>query len=374
MVYMEMRSSYGRNVIQGITRYARSHRAWLLHIYSPPTHLRELLRRIRPRGLIAHLRTLKPAQPYARRGLSVVGIGSAASSSGYPRVANDEGALGQLAAEYFFQRGFRNFAFVDAVGPIIVKAREQAFHRALEALGPGETSYHLYRSPPPAVVGVDAGLRRWLKTMPMPLAVWTYDDLHGFAVLRACQAEELHVPEDVAVLGSGNDELLCEASFPPMSSIATPAERIGYEAAGILDRMLAGTAPADQPILLPPMGVVTRQSTDVLAIHDTNLAEALRYIRLHAHEGISVQDILEVVPITRRRLEQLFAAVLRRTPAAEIRRVRVEAAKELLAGTDVSMAEVARRSGFSDAIRLAEVFRRQTGQTPSSFRRQFRLA
>ncbi len=373
LIRIGLNSAYGRNVVRGATRYARPGHAWLLHIHGIEVPLESLLRKLSPDGLITLATDLDEAVVSCRKSLRIVVVGSGRDIPGRPRVANDEDALAAMAAQHFLERGFRNFGFVDHVSAHGVEARGQTFRKALGTLGQSADSYHLYDRPAPDAVEADVGLRKWLRDMPKPLAIWAHDDSRGFEVLRACQAERLEVPDDVAVLGGSNDELLCEASLPPMSSIATPAERIGYEAARILDGLLSDRPPPASPVLLPPSRVVVRQSTDVLAIHDAHLAAALRFIREHASELISVTDVLRAVPVTRRRLEQLFQERLRRSPAAEIRHAHVERAKELLASTDARMEEIALRSGFSCGVRLAEVFRRQTGVTPSAFRRQFRL-
>jgi LacI family transcriptional regulator len=182
----------------------------------------------------------------------------------------------------------------------------------------------------------------------------------------------LRVPEDVAVVGVDNDELICETSRVPLSSVAVSAERIGFEAASLLERMMKGEAVDVGPLCIPPQGVVVRQSSDVLAIEDENVADALRYIADNAHKPIGVEDVLDHLTISRRQLEKRFQTVLGRSPAAEIRRIRIEKAKHLMDSTNLPLSRIAERSGFHDVSFLGKSFRRETGMTPTQYRRRTR--
>lgn len=175
------------------------------------------------------------------------------------------------------------------------------------------------------------------------------------------------MPEQVAVLAADNDELLCEACNPSLSGIALTSERIGFEAAKLLDRMMHGVAPPKRPLLLEPTGVVTRQSTDTLAVEDPDLARAVAFIRSHATDPIQVSDVLVEVPVSRW-LERRFHEVLGRGPAAEIRRVRLDRAKHLLAETDLPVAEVATLAGFGSREYMAATFKQELDLTPRQYR------
>jgi len=184
-----------------------------------------------------------------------------------------------------------------------------------------------------------------------------------------CTQLGLRVPEQVAILGCDDNPVVCQMAWPPLSSVRTPAQRIGYEAAQLLSQLLDGPpAPADDRCIEAD-GITVRQSTDILAIRDEQSAAALRIVRDRAHEGINVKDVLARVPISRTWLETQFKAILGRTPLEEIRRVRMEHAKRLLTDTTQPMPWIARRSGFSSPIRFSTVFKQLTGQTPTQFRR-----
>jgi LacI family transcriptional regulator len=210
----------------------------------------------------------------------------------------------------------------------------------------------------------------WLASLPRPLAVFAANDLWGFELVQAARERRLHVPEDVAILGVDNDQLICEIAHPPLSSIRLGAERIGREAVALLGRLLRGKPPEAGLLRVPPLDVVTRHSTDVLAVEDPEVAGALRHIRQHAAEGLSVKQLLTALPVNRRTLERRFVRALGHTPLEEIRRVRFERVKALLRA-DLAIYDVAARCGFASAAYLTTSFLQATGMTPSVYRRRF---
>jgi LacI family transcriptional regulator len=213
-------------------------------------------------------------------------------------------------------------------------------------------------------------LVEWLRALPKPIGLLTFDSLQARQVTEACEAGGVHVPHEVAVLGGEYDHLSCTISKPKVSSIDHSPHQVGYAAAELLARLMKGEPPPPEPILIPPARVITCQSTDTLAIEEDLLAAAVRFIKRHSHERIQVTDILREVPLSRRALEKGFQARLGRSPAEEIRRVRVEHAVQLLCDTNWRMPKIAAASGFDRAELLTRAFRRELGTTPTEFRRQ----
>jgi LacI family transcriptional regulator len=189
-------------------------------------------------------------------------------------------------------------------------------------------------------------------------------------LVEVCRQADLRVPEEVAVLGVGNDELYCELSRPTLSSIITPAQQIGFEAASLLGRMLDGAKPPQQSLLFPPQGVVSRRSSDVLAIDDPDVVAVARFIREHSHLVLRTAEILKVVPVGRRSLERRFRKAFGRGIWEEIQRVHIERAKRLLAETNLPIKAVAAQSGFTNFRHLSVVFRGQLGLSPTAYRRR----
>ncbi|MDX1564183.1 MAG: substrate-binding domain-containing protein, partial [Phycisphaeraceae bacterium] len=203
--------------------------------------------------------------------------------------------------------------------------------------------------------------------------VMACNDLMGQQVLNASRAVGVSIPEEVAVIGVDNDELFCDLSDPPLSSVEPNTEKIGYEAAGLLDRMMQGEPPPSAKVFIDPMGVVTRQSTDVLAIEDRHVAAAVSFIRQHACDGINVEDVLQHVRIPRSSLERRFSASIGRTPKAEIVRVQIERVKQLLAATDYILPRIAELAGFKHPEYMSVVFKQKTGRTPGQYRKESQI-
>ncbi len=294
-----------------------------------------------------------------------------------PSVRVENAAIGIAAADHLLDQGQRDFsAFGWPEGFFLerTKAFEQRtlkagarFHRRWNEAGrvwvPGENEEF------------ENSIRTWIKSLPRPVAVLAGTDVWGRMLNVLLYIWGVRVPEDVAIIGVDNDSLVCETSIPPLSSVAVPWRKVGAEAARLMAQAFAAPKHRLQPaplVVVPPSGVVARRSSDMLAVKDLNVAAALRIIRDHATEPLSVTDILRRVPIGRHALQRAFRKHVGRTMLDEIHRVRVERAKSLLATTDLSMPDVAVRSGFSSAPNLSVMFRRETGTTPGSYRRAFR--
>ena len=213
---------------------------------------------------------------------------------------------------------------------------------------------------------------RWLATLDRPLALLSCSDILGQHVLDACRRIGAAVPEEIAVVGVDDDALLCELCQPPLSSVRLDAERIGYEAAALLDRLMAGKPPPSAVQLVSPLGITIRRSTDELAIDDPLIAAAARYIRENACRGATVQEVLRQVPMSRTVLEQKFRRYLGHSPKAEIRTVQLKRVQQLLAETDLALDRIASLAGYKHPEYLSVVFRRLIGQTPGQYRKKVR--
>ncbi|QEH31939.1 Xylose operon regulatory protein [Aquisphaera giovannonii] len=379
-VIVETSVVYGRQIHRGIARYVRSHRPWSMFLdqrelgAGPPTWLR----RHRWDGIISRPTDRKLAAMFRAMRVPVVDLNDLHDDLGLPRVHSDDAAIGRLAAGHLLERGFRHFAFCGFTGERWSDGRREGCLAALAEAGCACDVHESYWRGPLAR-GWDREqdrIARWVAGLPRPLGIVACNDLRGHHVLDACARAGLAVPEEVAVIGVDDEELLCEMCDPPLSSVVPGAERIGHEAAELLDRLMAGDEDDRRsPELdrrIEPLGVVTRQSTDILAIPDADVAAALRLIRRRACEGLRVSDVLRRVPLSRSLLERRFRKFLGRSPQAEIRLVQVKRIKQLLAETDLPLAEVAALSGFEHVEYLSVVFKRLTGQSPGAYRRQVR--
>jgi LacI family transcriptional regulator len=295
-------------------------------------------------------------------GVPVVSLSGPPGTGGLPAVRANQEAVAELAINHFRERGFTRFAYCGDAREKIWPPTGELFKKLAESGG-----LHL-RCLLAAYEREARALRighmaKWLRTLPKPVALLARDDLRAREVLDACRLAGVHVPEEIAVLGVNDDELICEMANPPLSSIMHNARRVGYEAAAMLDRLMTGKK-VIADIVVDPLGVHTRQSTDLLAIEDPDVATAVRFIREHACEGIHVEDVLDHVPLSRRALEKRFRAAVGRPPHMEIRRAQLERVKELLVGSDYKLEKIAEITGFSSAQYLAGLFRRIMHMTP----------
>jgi len=211
----------------------------------------------------------------------------------------------------------------------------------------------------------------WLRTCEPPFGVVAATDLTGFELLNALRSTGIEVPAAAAVISIGGDNVLCPFCDPTLSSVELPGEQVGYEAAQLLSRLMEKQKPTEE-ICVPPGRVVGRRSSDVIATGDNMVRLALSFIRDHASEPISVGDVLAAVPLSRRPLELRFKRDTGRTLQKEIWRVRLELAKDMLIDTDLSVADIAHRCGFSEPQRMTEVFGRELGVAPGAFRQSHR--
>ncbi len=366
---------YGRQVLRGLIRYTQETAAWDL-THASGFDLARIRRRIDAgelSGLCTELREEALVEAVPDLPIPVVVVTGINRPTGCPHVVCDNRAVGRLAGEYFRNIGFRRIGFVGWPSGWFSKQRSEGLRRYGREVGldfeefwpETPTSEAEWRRRERALAG-------WLRDLPKPVAVVGVNDLAAAEVSLACSRLGLTVPEDVAVLGVDNDELICETTMPPLSSVDLDLQRLGYRAADILHGMLAGEAGPAEPVTIEPWGVVTRQSTDTLSVDDPALVRALRTIRERACEGLSVRDLLRVVPLSRRAIEQRFRKVLGRTIQAEIMRLRIQRAKSLLREGRVPVAEIADQCGLSSPARLSVVFKREVGLTPTDYRDRYR--
>lgn len=363
----DISGAYGRRVLSGMGRFANQHGGWSLSMVpSWERDLDGLLHQVQ--GVLVQANSDWLIAAIQKSGRLVVNVADTFPEYPFPTVISDNLTIGQLAAEHLLDRGFRNLAFLGTEGWYAAR-RQEGFGAAAERCDVRVDVMGVDR----VVATSQRAIGQWLSALPKPVGLMAANDVVARTAARICRSLEIRVPVDVAIIGVDNDELICELYDVPLTSVAVAAERIGFSAAALLADLLAGKKPPEKTVLVPPVGVVGRQSTDVLALSDPLVAQAVQYIREHLRQRLTVQQLLRSTNASRRQLEQRFLKALGRTPAAEIRRQRVAQAKYLLATTDIAIATIATDCGFPDAPRLTKVFRRQTGMTPLQYRMRNRL-
>src|SRR5262249_53008908 len=281
------------------------------------------------------------------------------------RIATDDVAVSRLAVDHFLERGFRNFAFCGFVNADYSDNRSRAFAAFVEKAGFTCHVYQPSRKRAPAGtmaleqrgLGTEAEVASGVEAVPERVGWRAGNAIRGQRVLTACRDIEIAVQEDAAVLGVDNDDVLCDLSYPPLSSVVPDTRQIGFEAAALLDRMIADEPPPEEPTLIPPLGVVTRRSSDVLAIEDRHLAHAVLLIREHACEGITVEDVLANIPLSRSVFERRFVRLFGHSPKTEIVRARLDRIKQLLAETELPLKQIAARIGFEHPEYMNVIFK-----------------
>jgi LacI family transcriptional regulator len=360
-LFIESSISYGRGILRGIAKYLRAHGPWSIFVEQ-----RELGAALP--GWVASWKgdgiiTRSDDPRLRRRRIPLVGLlDRDRPDPRVPTILNDNREIGRMAASHLRHRGFTRLAFVGPRGLYWSDQRREGAD-VDAAFDAGKSTWEVEQ----------ARLTAWLRRLPRPVGLVAANDVFGLRALDACRRARLAVPEVVAVVGADDDAELCELSDPPLSSVRFNPERVGYEAAELLDRLMRGGKAPRKTTLVGPLGVSARLSTDILAIEDEHVARALRYIRAHACEGMTVKELMREVPLSRRSLEHRFRRLLGRTPKEEVRRLQVERAKSLLTGTDLKIARVSDEAGFHQPAYLSSIFRKSTGLTPAEYRRRARV-
>jgi LacI family transcriptional regulator len=325
-------------------------------------------------GVIADLNDPAIARQAQRRKRPVVGFGVAwnAGGSAIPYFYANNGLIGRLAADHLLDRGFRRLAFCGYPSRPSFEwsgQRERAFVARIEERGLRASSYYVSDAGRRGPAANDTALRSWLQALPKPVGIMAANDRLGRRVLEVCRTCDLAVPYEVAVIGVDNDELFCQLSSPPLSSVEQGAKRLGYSAAALLDRILDGYEPSARKFVIDPVGVVARQSTDVLAADDADVAKAVRFIYQHAAERVAVPDVVRATALSRSALEARFHAVLHTTIAGTVRRVQLERVRRLVSETVIPLKQVAADSGFKSVQHMTKSFVKAFGRTPAKYRR-----
>lgn len=380
ILLIETSRAYGRGLLYGIDKYSRLHGPWVFYrepqFYFKKSGSKETslaqFKAWNATGIIARVPDIKKTKELAGLGLPmIVSVHLDGLAAGMPNIITDDDAIGKLAAEHLIERGFKNFAFYGAYDTFYRRGREIAFSKAVERAGFTAHSYHTLKRKSLASEKELSPLAKWLKSLPTPIGIMTCTDDDSQRIAEECKIVGRHVPEEVAILGVDNDALVCGLSDPPLSSIALNTERAGYEAAELLAKMMAGEKSAACTIIVHPTHVVTRHSTDILAIDDRDVAEAVRFIRRHSRRSIQVSDVVQEVPLSRRVLEQRFRKVLGRSILDEIKRVRTEQICRLLVETNMSVSNIASALGYSGVDHIARYFREEMKMSPLAYRKQF---
>lgn len=371
------RGSHQEVFIEGILEYARDHQRKWSYMIAPESNSVSITQLVGwpGDGVIAALNT--PAEAKCAEGfhLPVVNISSALRRSPIPRTMVDNRQIGIAAAEHFLERGYENYAFYGMKG---IEYSAQRLEGLAETVAKNGLQVRTHLASPTFRVrgshwlGQQKELTKWVAKLPAPCAVLAASDARARQVMNSCRELRLHVPDQIAVLGVDDQQIICEHTHPTISSIARNNIAEGYAAARILDQLIEGVYDENQDHeeLVPPHGVAMRESTDIVAISDDRLRSALVYFQQNIEEPVTVSELCAHSGVSRRWLEYAFRDLLGESPFHYIRRQRLKHAKRLLREErSAAINVVARRTGYSSSNQLAKAFRAEFGMSPREYRR-----
>jgi LacI family transcriptional regulator len=394
ILQIEASTEYGRALLLGIARYSQLHGPWEFYREFPvaqsdrekhgpwESHKRLTVKgggtgrlvEIKKAGFDAIItRDSEELEELKHLGLPCIIVADRYNVDAlreFTAIFSDDEMIGTKAAEYFINRGYKNFGYCGVDELLWSRDRCKSFVRAVKA---ADIDAFIYKRPKSKAMcrwpHERQLLAEWLNSLPKPVAVMTCNDERGQQVVSACKTAGLTIPSQVSVLGVDNDGLACMLSSPPLSSITLNATSMGYEAARLLGHILETGENKNNKLYVQPTGVVTRQSSDFLAVGDEHVSLAVQYIRSNAKNVIQVADVVDQSGISRRALERKFNDKLRLSIFQEIRRARVEHIAKIISHTEMTISEIAIRLGYSSAEHIARFFKKEMGMSPSDYRK-----
>jgi LacI family transcriptional regulator len=373
---IETSRSYGRGLLRGVRRYIAEHGPWSVYLESrglgsgaPPW-----LANWKGDGILTRTGSQAAADQIVEVGVPTIELRATRLKHPFPFVGVDNRALGKLVATDLMNRGLRHLACYALATESFFEERCANFVHTAQTAGYSCDIFdaHMDSETPLQWELHQQELVDWIRQLPKPVGIMACTDQLGFWLLDACDRAGIKVPDEVAVIGVENDESLCEMASPPMSSVWFDADRIGYESARLLDDMMRGEPPPASETLFHPGGLVTRRSSDIIAVDDEIVSRALNFIRDHADRDVRVGEVAEAVFVSRSVLERRMRKAIGRSPKAEIIRVRLQLVQDYLLSSNLPLTEIAERTGFHHPQYMSELFKNKIGKSPGQFRSDFR--
>lgn len=375
-VCVDKSRNYGRKILQGVADYTEVAGPWSLDVDPEATgsYSTDWIENWRGEGILAFVESQATAKRLIASQIPCVEVFGHHFGLKLPQVGNDDEAVGQMAGNHLLSCRFKHYAFCGYENEKWSERRRTGFERVVKESGFEVEHFFSPRRRSTLAEGqADRDrLIQWLSDLPKPTAIMACSDRQGQRILSACRYLELTSPEEVAVIGVDNDEETCRLSDPPLSSVKDDARKVGYEAARILDELMADPARSEEkfPILIPPLGIAVRRSTEITAVDDPLIQSVMRFIREHACTGLRVVDLTEQFSVSRSVLYRRFKDALDRSPHEEILRVQLGRAKRLLDESDFTLERIAELCGFQHTEYLGVAFKRELGLTPGEYRRR----
>ena len=368
----------GRSVLHGVAEYVKAHGPWIVYEFGHRVGAKAPKRLFEKQidGVIARVENPVLAAKLIEFGKPTIDVLGFGRMPGVPSLGTDQDAVGRISFDHLFERGLRNLAYYGYPGLLSSDLRKDSFVKCASEHGLTVDVFHDKHIRSNVLIENielnghlrDPALKQWLRKLPKSVGLMAFNDICGQQVLNLCIEEAISVPGDLAVIGVDNDEVVCDLCNPSLSSVQVNNRNVGYQAAAMLDQIMSGAKPLAMHSAVAPLRVVSRQSTDVLALADEDVADALKYIRAEACKGATVEDVVRRALVSPATLRRRFVDFLGRHISEEISRVRIENAKRWLAETNLPLSDIAVRSGFDHVETFCRVFRRVAGQTPGEYR------
>jgi len=369
---------YSKNLLRGITRYSKDHGPWTF--CKMPTYFRETIgidgilqwaKEWEADGIIGQFYNDEEVKKFTQANIPVIAQDFKERFTDIPNITGDYRATGRLGAEYFLKKGFKNFAFYGFGNIVWSRERAEGFGERIEEAG-YEVHYHELQESSTTDLWYykPSALSEWLKSLPKPIALLTCDDNQGHHITEAARHAGIRIPDEVSVLGVDNDEMICDLSDPPLSSIELDVEKSGYEAARLMEQMIESKTCSGPDVIVKATQVVTRHSTDIFASKDKYIVSALKYIHGNLDKNLKVDQVLKEVPLSRRSLEKRFMLTTGYPVYEYIYNQRIERFTQLLLETDMTIFEIALDLGLSDSKNIARQFKQIKGLTPMEYRKK----
>jgi LacI family transcriptional regulator len=378
---LDFTEEYHKNLLRGIIRYSREHGPWIFLrlplYYRDSVGVDGLIKYVKDwgaKGLIGQLYSKTEIEKFRKAGISVVAQDFEERFKEVPNISGAYTETGRMGAEYFLKRGFKNFAFYGFKNFVWSRERAEGFEEKINESG-YVVHYYEHRKSRHTDLWYykPSALSRWLKSLPKPIALMASDDNQALHITEASKHADVRVPEDIAVLGVDNDENICYLSDPPLSSIHLDIESGGYEAAGVMHKLLTEKKKKFSNIIIKPTVIETRASTNIYSTNDIHIDNALKFIHLNVDRNIRVTQLLEEIPLSRRSLEKRFIMITGLPIYKYIFNVRMDMFSRLLLETNKSVIEIAHQLGLDNTKNVTKQFKTLKGITPLEYRKKFKV-
>lgn len=378
ILLIDISEEYGQNLTKGIVKYSKEHGPWVfckMPLFYRETHgvegIVKFAKEWGANGIIAHLDNALDIKKIHEAGISLIVEDFKERFEGTSNITGGYFETGEMGAEYFIKKGFKHFGFYGFKNIVWSRERFEGFQNYLsdhkfavhnfDQDHQGEKTLWFYK---PSL------LSQWLKSLPKPIAIMACDDERAQHITEACKQAQIPIPEQIAVLGVDNDQMICNLSDPPLSSINLDTEKGGYEAAKLIHFLISEKKQTPQNIVVKPTHIITRHSTDITSASDELIAKALKFIHLNIADKINVSDVLKEVPLSRRSFEKRFYDITGVAVYKYIYNLKIQKFAERLLETDKTVSEIAMESSFALSNNISRQFKQVKGCTPSEYRKQ----